>query len=417
MTPVPPRLTLKRGQERRLRGGHPWVFSNELEPLPAGLQPGDLVELTEHQGRALGLGYWSRGSLIAARVLSRDGVVPEGTEWFSARLQRAAARRAHLSRATCRLAFAESDDLPGLVVDRYGDGAGAVIVAQCLTQGMERRREALAAALRERFQPRAVLFDGSSAFRELEGLPRERQWWRPVAGGGWEIVDPATLDDEAAQPVELEGLRLELDFRAVQKGGLFLDQVENWGRAAALARGGAALDLCCYHGGWGLQAARAGAMRVDFLDRSEAALERVARNLALNGLAALPGERICANALEGLKALQREGRRYRLVIVDPPAFVKSRRHFAEGRQGYIDLNRQALSLVEEGGFLASCSCSHHLGADALREVLRLAAARAGCRLRILAQLGQGQDHPQLPQVLETGYLKGFLLQVERGGHA
>ena len=213
-----------------------------------------------------------------------------------------------------------------------------------------------------------------------------------------------------------DGLRMELDFRAVQKGGLFLDQVENWSRAATLGRGGAVLDLCCYHGGWGLQAARAGATRVDFLDRSEPALERVTRNLALNGLDALPGQRHCADVLDGLKALQREGRRYRLVVADPPAFIKNRKRFAEGRQGYIDLNRHALALVEEGGFLAACSCSHHMGVDQFREVLRLAAQRAGKRLRILAQLGQGQDHPQLPQVLETFYLKGFLLQVEDVRH-
>ena len=411
MAPAP-RLTLKRDQERRLRGGHPWVFSNELETPPASLERGALVELADRQDRSLGHGYWSKGSLIAVRLLSRDGILPEGADWFAPLLERAAARRAHLGRATCRLVYAESDDLPGLIVDRYGEGGSAVLVAQCLTQGMERRREEIAQALRGLFQPRALIFDGSSSFRDLEGLPREREWWQPGAEGGWERRDPAQLGDEGLQSVALEGLRLELDFRAVQKGGLFLDQVENWGRAAALARGGAALDLCCYHGGWGLQAARAGATRVDFLDRSEAALERVSRNLELNGLAGLPGERICCGVLDGLKVLQREGRRYRLVIADPPAFIKSKRLFLQGRQGYIDLNRQAMALVEEGGFLATCSCSHHMGTDAFREVLRLAAGRAGCRLRILAQLGQGQDHPQLPQVLETGYLKGFLLQVE-----
>jgi 23S rRNA (cytosine1962-C5)-methyltransferase len=408
---MPPILALKRDMDRRLRGGHPWVFSNELAPLPAGLEAGALVRVADHRGRELGMGFWSRGSLIAVRLLTRDGGVPGGADWFEGGLARAIARRAHLDRATCRLVHAESDDLPGLIVDRYGEGDGAVLVAQCLTQGMESRREELAAALRRLLPLRALIFDGSSAFRELEGLPRERHWWRPVADG-WDRRSADQLGEEARQTVEVDGLRLELDFRAVQKGGLFLDQVENWSRAAALGRGGAVLDLCCYHGGWGLQAARAGAARVDFLDRSEAALERVTRNLALNGLDALPGERINAPVLEGLRELQRGGRRYRLVIADPPAFVKSKRHYAEGRQGYIDLNRQAMALVEEGGFLATCSCSHHLGVDAFREVLRLAARRAACRLRILAQLGQGQDHPQLPQVPETGYLKGFLLQVE-----
>jgi 23S rRNA (cytosine1962-C5)-methyltransferase len=406
-----PLLTLKRGDDRRLRGGHPWVFSNELAPLPAGLQPGDLVRLADHQQRPLGWGLWSRGSLIAVRVLSRDEEPPGDAAWFRSRLEAAAARRAHLGRETLRLVFAESDDLPGLIVDRYGD----VLSVQVLSQGMERRKAEIAAALRDAFSPQAILFDGSSSFRALEGLPATREWWVPAAGD-WRVRDTAELGNEALRRVELDGLAMELDFRAVQKGGLFLDQVENWSRAATLGHGGAVLDLCCYHGGWGLQAARAGATRVDFLDRSEAALERVTRNLDLNGLAGLPGERVCDTALDGLKALQKDGRRYRMVVADPPAFIKNKRHFAEGRQGYIDLNRHALALVEEGGFLASCSCSHHMGVDQFREVLRLAAQRAGKRLRILAQLGQGQDHPQLPQVLETSYLKGFLLQVEEVRH-
>lgn len=406
-----PLLTLKRGADRRLRGGHPWVFSNELAPLPEGLLPGDLVRLADHRGQELGWGLWSRGSLIAVRLLDRGEAAPGDATWFRGRLAAAAARRAHLGRDTARLVFSESDDLPGLIVDRYG----AVLSVQCLTQGMERRKAEIAAALRGLLSPRALFFDGSSSFRALEGLPDTREWWTPD-GDGWSMCDTAQAGEAALQRLELDGLAMELDFRAVQKGGLFLDQVENWSRAASLGRGGAVLDLCCYHGGWGLQAARAGATHVDFLDRSEAALERVTRNLALNGLDALPGRRLCADALEGLKALQREGRRYRLVVSDPPAFIKNRKRFAEGRQGYIDLNRHALALVEEGGFLAACSCSHHMGLDQFREVLRLAAQRAGRRLRILAQLGQGQDHPQLPQVLETSYLKGFLLQVEDARH-
>ncbi len=407
-----PILHLKRDMERRVRGGHPWIFSNEIAQLPAGLVPGDLVELRDQKERPLGHGFWSRGSLIAVRMTGSGGGEPGSVDWFRERIRRAAARRAHLGRDTCRIVFAESDDLPGLIVDRYGD----VLSVQCLTQGLERRRGELAAALGDLFAPRALHFDGSSSFRELEGLPRNREWWTP-AGTGWNVTPAEELGADALQSVELDGLRLELDFRSVQKGGLFLDQVENWSRAAALGKGGAVLDICCYHGGWGLQAARAGATRVDFLDRSASALDRVTRNLELNDLADLPGERICATALDGIRGLLRHSRRYRLVVVDPPAFIKSKRHFAEGRQGYIDLNRMAMALVEDGGFLASCSCSHQMGVDNFREVLRLAAGRAGCRLRILGQLGQGQDHPQLPQVLETGYLKGFLLQVEREAHA
>jgi len=412
--PDPVALILRKDMDRRLRGGHPWVFSNELAPLPADLEPGALVRVEDHRGRRIGMGYWSRGSLIAVRLLDREGEVPETVEWFRARLMKAVARRSHLGRSTCRLVYAESDDLPGLIVDRYGEAADAVLVAQCLSQGMELRRELIAEALHQLLGPRAIIFDGASSFRELEGLPRQREWWTRTPEG-WRREDADAQGIRGLQSVEVDGLHMELDFSAVQKGGLFLDQVENWTRAAALARGGAVLDLCCYHGGWGLQALRAGAVHADFLDRSESALERVTRNLTLNGLSHHPGERMCVPVLDGMKALLRQPRRYRLVVADPPAFVKSRKHFAVGRQGYIDLNRQAMALVEDGGFLVSCSCSHHMGVDAFREVLRLAASRAGCRLRILSQLGQGQDHPQLPQVLETGYLKGFVVQVEHHG--
>jgi 23S rRNA (cytosine1962-C5)-methyltransferase len=411
-----PVLGLKKDMDRRLRGGHPWIFSNEVAALPQGLEAGDLVQVQDHRGTPLGTGYWSRGSLIALRVLERGADLPEGVAWFHGLLAKALARRGHLGRATCRVVFAESDDLPGLIVDRYGEASRAVVVVQCLTQGMERRRTDIAEALDRLLGPRALIFDGSSSFRELEGLPRHREWWSRQDGGGWARRDVGGLGPEAFQEVELDGLRMELDFSSVQKGGLFLDQVENWSRAAGLAKGGAVLDLCCYHGGWGLMALRAGASHADFVDRSESALDRVERNLKVNGLDAMPGERLCAPVLDCVKTLLRRPLRYRLVVADPPAFVKSRKHFAQGRQGYIDLNRQAMALVEDGAFLVSCSCSHHMGVDAFREVLRLAAARAGCRLRILAQLGQGQDHPQLPQVLETSYLKGFVMQVEHRRH-
>lgn len=400
-------LVLKRGAERRVRGGHPWIFSNEVATSLKNQPAGELCRVDDHQGRPVGHGYFSAGSLICARLLSRDGTLPEGPDWFAERIERAHARRARLGRDTHRVVHSEADDLGGLIVDRY-DGALSV---QCLTQGMERRKGEILAALRQIFDPAFVLLDGSVGYRKLEGLSEERSCFVRGEHG----LQPLTAEGPAASFVHrarIDGLVFELDFRSVQKGGLFLDQVENWQRAAVWARGRDVLDVCCYHGGWGLAAAKAGARSVDFLDRSADALDRVEANLTLNGLAELPGERIQAEAFEGLRALVGEGRQYGLVVVDPPAFVKSKKNYESGRQGYIDLNRQALALVEEGGLLATCSCSHNVGTDAFREIMRLAAKRAGKRIRIVGQLAQGADHPILPAMLETAYLKGLLLLVE-----
>jgi 23S rRNA (cytosine1962-C5)-methyltransferase len=400
-------LVLKRGTERRARGGHPWIFSNEVATSLRNQPPGELCEVVDHGGRLVGHGYFSAGSLICTRLLSRDGSLPEGADWFGARLEEALARRRHLRREAHRLVHSEADELGGLVIDRYGDAFSV----QCLTQGMEQRRAEILSALRQLFDPALVLLDGSSPFRELEQLPRERSFF--VRGEHTLLPLPAEAPAEATRRrVELDGLRFELDFREVQKGGLFLDQAENWPRAAVFAPGRAVLDICCYHGGWGLAAGRAGATSLDFVDSSAEALERVALNLELNGLAQLPGERLKGDAFAVLKTLAGQGRRYGLVILDPPAFIKGRKGYENGRQGYIDLNRQALALVEDGGVLATCSCSHHLGSDGFREVLRLAAKRAGRRIRILGQLAQGSDHPILPAMLETAYLKGLLLLVE-----
>lgn len=400
-------LVLKRGAERRARGGHPWIFSNEVA-TPLKNQPaGELCEVQDHQGRLVGHGYFSAGSLICVRLLTRDGSEPEGADWFAARFERALARRSHLDRLTHRLVHSEADGLGGLVVDRYG----AACSVQCLTQGMDRRRPEILAALRQVLDPAFVLVDGSVGFRRLEGLSEERLFFARGEHGLVPLLEDAPAE-RFRHRAGIGGLEFELDFRDVQKGGLFLDQAENWTRAAAFARGRAVLDACCYHGGWGLAAARAGAASVDFLDRSAEALERVQVNRDLNGLDGVPGELVRADAFEGLRARVAAGRRYGVVILDPPAFVKSKKDYERGRQGYIDLNRQALALVEEGGLLATCSCSHHLGTDAFREVLRLAARRAGRRIRIVGQLSQGSDHPILPAMLETAYLKGLLLLVE-----
>jgi 23S rRNA (cytosine1962-C5)-methyltransferase len=399
-------MHLKRGSERRILGGHPWIFSNEVEGSLKDLPVGGLVQVHDSRENWIGWAGTSRGSLICARILERSKREPLNVDWFAARFRAAAARRAHLNRDTCRVVFAESDDLPGLIVDRYE----GVLSVQCLTQTMDSMRARIAVALDLVFTPDWILFDGSSPFRRLENLPDDRLLMKR---DGEEWLTEKLEDGHAplVKTIKPAGFAMELDFCSVQKGGLFLDQVENWQRVSRCATGAEVLDLCCYHGGWGLAALQTGAVRADFVDRSRDALDRVRRNLELGAFA---GEHrtLCGDVFDLMKQLQREGRRYRLVVSDPPAFVKSRKRFAEGRQGYIDLNRQAMQLVENGGFLAACSCSHHMGAEAFRDVLRLSAKRAGKQIRILASLEQGEDHPWLPQVLESHYLKGYLLQVE-----
>jgi len=387
------RLVLRKNQDRRVRAGHPWVFSNEVAEIEGSPADGDLVEVADFRGAFLGRAYYNRKSLICARLLTR-GRDEIDAGFFARRIERAAHFRDAVlpGERALRLVYGEADQLPGLVVDRYDE----VLAVQILTLGIEARAALVREALEHTLRPRAAVRLADSPLRALEGLPLGREvWWGEVAG---------------PLEVAIEGFTVEVALLHGQKTGLLLDQRLNRRVAEARAAGRRVLDLFCYQGEWALHAARGGAREVVAVDSSEPALAAARRNLERNRLA----ERVTlrrGDAFDVARELQRAGERFGLVILDPPALVKSRKHLAEGARAYRELNRAAMALLEEEGVLISCSCSHHLD-DALFHQVLLESARAAHRpFRVLEWRGESPDHPQLLAVPETHYLKCAVLQA------
>ncbi len=387
------RIQLQRGQDRRVRGGHPWIFSNEVEEWQGPVEDGGIADVLDYRGAFLGRAYVNRRSLICARLLTR-GRDEIDADFFVRRLERAKRYRDSVlpGESAVRLVYGESDQLPGLVVDRYADA----LAVQVLTLGMDVRRDVLREALERVFEPRGAVLLGDSPLRTLEGLPLERgTWWGNV---------PDRVE------VSVGGFTLEADLLGGQKTGLFLDQRLNRRRAEDRAKGRRVLDLFCYQGEWALHAARGGAASVLAVDSSEPALTAAAAHARRAGLDDRIGFRR-GDVFDVLRQLERAGERFGMVVLDPPALVKSRRHLAAGTRAYRELNRAAMSLLDEDGVLVSCSCSHHLDDALFRQVL-LEAARGSRRpMRVLDWAGEGPDHPQLLAVPETHYLKCAVLQA------
>ena len=387
------KLVLKKGEDRRVRGGHPWIFSNEVESWLGAVEDGGLVDVTDQRGAFLGRAYVNRHSLISARVLTR-GRDEIDAAFFVKRLERAKRLRdaVYPGEPAVRLVYGESDQLPGLVVDRYGDW----LAVQVLTLGMEKRLAVLRDALEKVFEPRGAVLVADSPLRALEGLEQRREIW-------WGEVPERVL-------VRVGGFEVQADLVRGQKTGLFLDQRENRRRAETRANGRSALDVFCYQGEWAMHLARGGATSVLAVDSSEPALALARENAERNGMAGRIGF-LRMDAYDALRKLEREGKRFGIVVLDPPALIKSRRAMAAGARAYREHNRLAMSMLEEDGILVTCSCSHHLDDDLFRQVL-LESARAARRpMRVLDWAGEAADHPRLLAVPETHYLKCAVLQA------
>ncbi len=390
-----PRLRLKPREDRRLRQGHLWVFSNEVDTGATPLkrfQPGEVVVIEDAGGHPVGVGYVNPNTLICARLLSRDPHQAIDRGFWQRRLEQALDwRRRRFPTPHYRLVHGEGDWLPGLVVDRFGD----VCVVQFNTAGTERHRDDILAALDRLLTPRTIVLRNDSPARALEGLASQ------VETLGMP-VDTVTIEEN--------GLRFLVDPVGGQKTGWFFDHRHNRARAAALADGARVLDLFCYTGAWAVQAAAAGAREVIAVDSAAPALELARENARLNGVA----DRIAwiqADVFDQLKELKRERRRFDLVIADPPAFVKRRRDLAKGVEGYRRLNKLAVARTEAGGVLVSCSCSYHLDADRLRQLVAGAAATTSRTGALFARGGQAADHPVHPAIPETDYLKAQFYRI------
>jgi 23S rRNA (cytosine1962-C5)-methyltransferase len=391
-----PTVTLKGGEHRRVVAGHPWVFSNEviMDARAKALTPGILVTVAAYDGRALGTFMFNPHSLIAGRLLSRDPAATIDRHSLGERLERARALRDRLFGQTFyRLVHAEADDLPGLVIDRFGDR----LVVQVNTAGMELLLPELLAAFDEALRPAAVMLRNDSAARALEGLESYTRWTKGGAEGPVKLVE--------------NGVHFLADLGEGQKTGWFFDQRENRAGVARLAGGARVLDLYCYTGGFAVQAAAGGATSVLGVDRSEAALALATRSAALNGVAErCRFER--GDAFGTLEALAGRGERFDIVIADPPAFVKSKKELNQAARGYRKLARLAAALVTPGGFLFIASCSHHMTTENFGEQVARGIGEAGRSGRILRASGAGPDHPVHPFLPETAYLKALLLQID-----
>ena len=389
-----PPLILKKNQDRRLRAGHLWVFSNEVDtartPLTA-FAPGDLVEIQTHNGRFIGSGYANPNSLICARILSRDERHPPGASLLVHRLNIALSLRQRLyPQPFYRLVFGESDYLPGLVVDRYGE----VLVAQITTAGMEKMKAEIVAALVKVLKPAGILFRNDSGVRELEGLPL----YTETAYG--------IVPDNAR--VEEHGQKFEVPLASGQKTGWFFDQQDNRGRLLRYVRGAHVLDVFSYVGAWGVQAAAHGAREVHCVDSSEGALTAAVRNAALNKVQLTPHH---ADAFDALRELHAAGEKFDVVVLDPPAFVKRKKDLAAGREAYRRLNQLGMQLLARDGLLVSCSCSYHMPVDELLAAIQTAARHLDREAQLLERGGQSTDHPIHPAIPETAYLKAFFVRV------
>ncbi|GAA0722224.1 class I SAM-dependent rRNA methyltransferase [Dokdonella soli] len=391
-----PALYLKRGEDARLRAGHLWVFSNEVDvtrsPL-SGFEPGEICAIVDHRDKPLGIGYVNPNSLIAARLVARGLEHALDRSLIVHRLKVALALRERLyAEPYYRLVFGESDGLPGLTLDRFGD----VLVGQTTTAGMERLKDEITEAIVKVLKPRQLWWKNDAGSRAMEQLPSYSDLGHGEYGG--EVV------------AREGGLTFGVDPVGGQKTGWFYDQRENRDRLARLVEGKRVLDMFSYLGAWGLRAAAFGASEVTCVDASAAAVEAIARNAERNGLS----DRVTAiraDAFDHLKALREARERYDVVILDPPAFVKRKKDFKEGSLAYRRLNELGMQVLAKDGLLVTCSCSHHMPRAALLDAVQQGARHLDRQVQMLVALQQGPDHPVHPAIPETDYLKGFICRV------
>ena len=406
-----PGARISRRAADRLRSGHLWVYASDIESLelPESDQPPALLPVADSRGILLGTALYSPASQIALRLVSREAIDEAAwLELLAARLRAAITRRKPLldgQTDSCRLCFSEADELPGLVVDKYGD----LVILQLLAKGLDSAavRETCVRVLREELAPTAILERPDPRMRELEGLAAPSA--EPLF-----VADAATSQNSAQ--FRLNGLTFHYDANSGQKTGAFLDQRANYAAAAAWAQRlgatGRAIDVCCYQGGFALHLARV-CRQVTGIDASRASLEVAERNLEANrALLTAQVDWVEADAFQLLRDWSDAGESFDAIVLDPPAFAKTKRAVEGALRGYKELNLRALKMMRPGGLLVTCSCSHHVTWADLEASVASAAADAARRVRLLERRGAAPDHPVVLNLPETEYLKCLLLEVE-----
>ena len=401
-----PQITITPKGEAALVGGHPWVYEGEVTGLSGPVSDGQLVDVISRRGSWLGCGFFNSRSRIRVRVLSRNPNDRFDRAFWRRRIQYAWDYRKTVmgpeDSRCCRMIFGEADGFPGLTVDRFE----SVLVAQVLCLGMELIKEELFSLLLEVLRSDGqdvvgVYERNDVAIRGLEGMEQ---------GKGWHPVDGEKAPDFTAVDIKENGIRYTVDFENGQKTGFFLDQKYNRQAVAKLARGRTVLDCFTHTGSFALNAGRGGAKHVTAVDVSEFAVACARENARRNGLSDVM-ECVAANVFDLLPQLEQQPKRYDFIILDPPAFTKSRKTTQRAMTGYKEINYRAMRLLPRGGYLATCSCSHFATEELFLKMLRSAAKDAGVQLRQIEARQQCCDHPILWGVEETNYLKFYLFQV------
>ena len=396
-----PTVLLRPGEADRIVAGHPWIYNNEVLRLATPAADGDLVQVKDHRQRLLGTGFYNSKSKINVRLLAPDRIIPNEA-FFEERIRAAlAVRQRHLPNATSfRVVNAESDFLSGLIVDKYED----VLVVQISALGMDLRKAHIVAALQTIFAPRAIMERSDVASRKFEGLAESNGMLFGEQCG--------------SVSVNLNGIKFETDLVGGHKTGMYLDQQANYQAVSQFAKGGQVLDCFSFLGGFGLHAARAGAAHVHLLDQSADAIAASERNAKTNGLADKCSFET-VNVFDWLKlntAVKPHERvvpRFDLIILDPPSFTRNRASVPDALRGYKEIHLRALKLLKPGGTLATFCCSHHVSTDLFQDTLLSAAFDTRHVLRRVASYAQSPDHPIIPMIPETEYLKGFAFEKVR----
>lgn len=383
-------IYLKKNEEKRIVAGHSWVYANEVARIEGKDKNGSLASVYANDGRFIGKGYINHASKILVRIFIR-GDENDDRAFYLKRIAGAWEYRKKLGYSNCcRVVFAEADGLPALIVDKYGE----YLAVQCLSLGIDMRKQLIADCLAEIFAPKGIFERSDVALRKKEGLAEVK----------------GVLYGEVPDLVEIEenGLKMLVDIKNGQKTGYFLDQKENRYAARRYAAGGEVLDCFCNSGGFSLNCATV-AKSVTACDISQPALNSVLANAKLNGLKNI--NTVCGDAFELLRAFRREGKKFDLVILDPPAFCKTADEVKDAYRGYKDINLQGMKLVKSGGFLITCSCSHYMTSTLFERMLTEAAKESGRTVRGVEVKTQAPDHPSLLCADETHYLKYYVLHI------
>jgi len=400
-----PAATVSQKAERSIKAGHPWVYDAEIKEISSEYKNGGIVDVFSLKGSYLGSGFISEKSKIRIRILSQNANESFGEDFFARRVKYAVDFRRTVMGddfVCCRLIFGEADGLPGLTVDRYGD----ILVTEVLSYGTEQVKDciycALCSCLAEGGEKIAGIYErNEAAIRNLEGLQLEKGWYK---------ADFVGVPESAVTEITENGIKYLIDVENGQKTGFFLDQKYNRLAVSKLAKGKRVLDCFTHTGSFALNAAMGGAEHVTAVDVSQAAVDMARANAERNGLSDRM-DFICTDVFDLLPSLAEQKNKYDFVILDPPAFTKSRKTIDAAVRGYKEINYRAMRMLPRGGYLATCSCSHFMDNELFRKMLLSAARDAGVSLKLIEERRQAPDHPMLMTVPETYYLKFYLFQI------